>query len=137
MRFGTLTSTLSGSLRHFPVVVVPLQVDLSIQVPDLPLAVHVFGGFPPGRGVGPGPRVGGVDDPGSSGFWPGTNLSHSAIQRLSPIVLDKLFERKCRSVLEIQQRKGSMKGKLCGSLTPKVTSTFCSPLILPAANFSS
>ena len=44
MRFGTLTSTSSGSLRHFPFVVVPLQVDLLIQVPDFPFAVHVFGG---------------------------------------------------------------------------------------------
>ena len=90
MKFQTLTSTLSGSLRHFPFVVVPLQVDLSIQVPDLPLAVQVFGGFPPAGGVGPGPGVGGVDDPGSSGFWPGTNLSHSATQKLSIIVLDEL-----------------------------------------------
>ncbi len=74
MRFGTLTSTLSGSLRHFPVVVVPLQADLSTQVPDLPLAVHVFEGFLPaggvadGPGVGDGLRVGGVDDAGSLDF---------------------------------------------------------------------
>lgn len=54
----------------------PLQVDLSIQTPDLPLAMHVFGGFSPAGGVGPGPGVGGVDDPGSAGFLPGTNLSH-------------------------------------------------------------
>ena len=86
-----LTSILSGSLGHFPAVVVPLQVNLSIQVPDLPLAVHVFGGFPPAGGVGPGPGVGEVDDPGSSGFWPGTNLSHSAIQKLSTIMLDEFF----------------------------------------------
>ena len=89
------TSTLSGSLGHLPFVVVPLHVDLSIQVPDFPFAVHVFGGLPPAGGVGPGPGVGGLDDdPGSAGLWPGTNLSHSAIQTLSTIVLDELFERK-------------------------------------------
>lgn len=82
----------SGSLGHWPAVELPpllLQLAVAMQVPDLPLAVHVFTPGPP-EGVGPGPSFDVADEAGRLDTPLGATSAHFK-QSGSPIDSEALF----------------------------------------------